>query len=217
MLTESKQHMMFTKAKWCKNWEDSLGIAFDRTVKQIEDEYPEDPEKKFDERVAIVFYKYRDILDASYRRLLSESRDLEDLIQFAPGFLVLRRFTTIPNVAKMLDVDENTFLDLLQRARHFVNFLHRNDMASSAVMLNIHAREFLCDRNRSIGHYHNPRSHHYAICLKSYNLALNHPWSDNNLCVFYMHEAEFIFLIWCMWWTLDRTFAGISLENLPNT
>ena len=52
MLTESKQHMMFTKAKWCKN---CLGIAYDRTVKQIEDEYLEDPEKRFDERMALVF------------------------------------------------------------------------------------------------------------------------------------------------------------------
>ena len=205
---------MFTKAKWSKN---CLGIAYDRTVKQIEDEYPKDPEKKFDERMALVFYKYRDILDASYRRLLSESRDLEDLIQFVPGFLVLRQFMTIRNVAKMLDVDENSFLDLLQRARHFVNFLHRNDMASSAVMLNIHAREFLFDRNRSIGHHHNPRSHHFAICLKYYNLAFNHPWSDiTNLCVFCMYELEFI-LIWRMWWTLDRKFTGISLNNLPNT
>jgi hypothetical protein len=170
--------MMFTKANWYKGWQDSLGIAHDRTVKEIEDEYPEDPEKKFDERVAIVFYKYRDILDASYHLLLSESRDLEKLIQLVPGFLVLRQFLTIPDVAKLLEVDATSLLELLERARHFVNFLHPNDIASSGVRLNIHAREFLCDRNRSIGHYHNPRSHHFAICLKNYNLIFDHPWSD---------------------------------------
>jgi hypothetical protein len=188
------------------------------TVKQVEDAYSEYPEKKFDKKIATVFYKYRDMLDASYHGLLSESRDLEELIQFAPGFLVLRQFMTITDVAKLLDVNENSFLDLLQRARHFVNFLDPNDIASSGVRLNIHALEFLCDRNRSIGHYHNPRSHHFAICLKDYNLAFNHPWSDiENLCVLYMREAGFIFLTWRMWWTLDRKFAGISVSNLPNT
>jgi hypothetical protein len=40
----------------------------------------EDPGKKFDQRLAVVFYKYRDILDASYHLFLSESRDLENLI-----------------------------------------------------------------------------------------------------------------------------------------
>jgi hypothetical protein len=167
--------MMFTKAQWIESWPDYLGVAYDRTVKQIEDEYPEDPEKKFDERVAIVFYKYRDILDASYHRLLSESTNLGKLIQFAPGFLVLQELMTIPDVAKLLEVDEASFLVLLEGARHFVNFSHPNDIASSRVWLNEHAREFLCDRNRSLGHYHNPRSHHFAICLKGYNLTFDHP------------------------------------------
>ena len=101
--------MMFTKAKWIKKWQDSFGIAYDSTVKQIEDECSEDPEMKFNEKIAIVFYKYRDILDASYHHLLSESKDLEELIQFAPGFLVLRQFMPIPDVAKLLDVDESSF------------------------------------------------------------------------------------------------------------
>jgi len=170
--------MMFTKAKWYKGWEDSLGIAHDRTVTQIENEYPEDPEKKFDKRVAIAFYKYRDILDASYHLLLSEFRDLEQLIQFAPGFLVLRQFMKITDVAKLLDVDESLLLDLLERVRHLINFLHPNDIASSAVRLNVHVHDFLCDSNRSMHHYHHPGSHHFAICLKYYNLTFNHPWSD---------------------------------------
>ena len=180
MLTCSKQHMMFTKTKWIKGWQDSFGVAHDKTVKEIESEYPEDPEKKFDDRVAIVFYRYRDILDASYHRLLSESTNLENLIQFAPGFLVLREFMTIPDAAKLLEVDETSFLELLRGARHFVNFLHPSDITSSEVevRLNIHVHEFLCDRNRSIGHYHNPRSHHFAICLKDYNLTFDHPWPD---------------------------------------
>ena len=177
-LTESKQHMMFTMARWPQGWEDSLRVAHDMTVKQVEDAYSEYPEKKFDKKIATVFYKYCDMLDASYHGLLSESRDLEELIQFAPGFLVLREFMTIPDVAKLLDVDESSFLDLLQKARHFVNFQHPNDIASSGIMFNFHAREFLCDRNRSIGHYHNSRSHHIAICLKVYNLAFDHSWSD---------------------------------------
>jgi hypothetical protein len=179
MLTCSKQQMVFTKAKWT-SWH-SMGVAHDRTVKQIEDEYSEysgDPEKKFDEGVASVFYQYRDILDASYHRLLSESTNLEKLFQFAPDFFVLRTSLTIPDVAKLLEVDETSFLGLLEGARHFVNFSHSNDIASSEVKLNDHAREFLCDRNRSLGHYHNPRSHHFAICLKRYNLIFNHPWSD---------------------------------------
>ena len=178
-LTESKKHMMFTEVRWPESWKHSWAVARDRTVKEIEDECSGSVEEKFDERVAIVFYKYRDILDASYHRLLSESRDLEELLQFAPGFLVLRRVMAILDVAKLLDVEESSFLDLLRKARHFVNFLHRNDIASdSGVRLNIHAYEFLCDRNRSISHYHNPRSHHFAICLKCYNLIFDHPWSD---------------------------------------
>ena len=79
--------MMFTTAEWREGWKDSSSIAYDITVKEIEEgnHYG----KEFNERIATIFYKYRDILDASYHRLLSESRDLEKLIQFAPGFLVL--------------------------------------------------------------------------------------------------------------------------------
>ena len=188
--------MMFTKARWPEGWRHFWAFADDRTVKQIEDEYPEDPDQKFDERIATVFYKYHNILNASYHHLLSESRDLEELFQFAPGFLVLQQFMTIPDIVKLLDVDESSFLALLKRARHFVNFRHPNDIASSEVRLNIHACEFLCDRNRSIGHYHNPRFHHFAICLQDYNFTFDHPWLDiENLCVFCMREAEFIFLI----------------------
>ena len=139
--------MVFTKARWPMLH--SMGVSYDRT-----------------------YSKYRDILDASYHRLLSESTNLEKLIQFAPGFPVLRQFMTIPNVAKLLEVDETSFLELLRGARHFVNFLHPSDITSSEVevRLNDHVCEFLCDRNRSLGHYHNPRSHHFAICLKLYNL-----------------------------------------------
>ena len=146
-------------------------------MKEIEDEHPEDPEKKSDESAAIVYSKYRDILDASYHRLLSESTNLEKLIQFAPGFPVLRQFMTIPNVAKLLEVDESSFLELLEGARHFVNFSHPNDITFCKVRLNDHTREFLCDRNRWLGHYHNPRSHHFAICLRRYNLIFDHPQS----------------------------------------
>lgn len=170
---------MFTHGQWV--WQHSLGVTHDRTVKQIEYEYSEDPERKFDERVAIVFYEYRDILDASYHRLLSESTNLEKLLQFAPGFFVLQDFMTIPDVAKLLEVDETSFRGLLEGARHFVNFLHPNDIASSRVMFNTHICEFLCDRNRSIGHYHDPRSHHFAICLKRYNLTFDHPWLDKSV------------------------------------
>jgi len=166
---------MFTKAKWYNGWEGSLGIARDKTVTQIENEYLKDPEKKFDGRIAIVFYKYRDILDASYHPLLSESRDLEKLIRFAPGFLVLRQFMKIRDVAKLLDVDESLLLDLLERVRHFINFLHPDDIASPVVRLNNHVHEFLCNSNRSMDHYHHPRSHHFAICLKHYNLIFNPP------------------------------------------
>ena len=169
-----KQQMAFTTVKYYDVPGHLSDIFFDRSLKAIEEN--NDPNKKFNEKLANIFYKYRDILDASYHRLLSESRDLEELIQFSPGFFVLRHFMTIPDVAKLLDVDESSFLDLLHRARHFVNFLHSN--ASCRVRLNIHAREFLCDRNRSVDHYHNPRFHHFAICLKVSNLTFNHPWSD---------------------------------------
>ncbi|KIM46666.1 hypothetical protein M413DRAFT_440266 [Hebeloma cylindrosporum] len=159
-------HMMFTKRK--TGWQGILGNAHDRTVKQIEDEFPEDHYKKFDERMAIVFYKYRDILDASYHLWLSESRALEELIQFAPGFLVMRQFMTIRDAATLLDVNETLFLDLLERVRPFVNFLLSN--VSAGVRFNVHARDFLCDKTRSMGHYHNPRFHHFSICLKDYKL-----------------------------------------------
>ena len=65
------------------------------TVKQIEDEYSKDP-KKLNKRVPLSFYKYCDIFDALYHCLLLESRDLEELIQFALGFLVLWEFMKAP-------------------------------------------------------------------------------------------------------------------------
>lgn len=56
-----------------------------------------------------VYYKYRNMLNVSYHRLLSESRDLEELVQFALGFLILWLFMAIPDVVKLLDVDESSF------------------------------------------------------------------------------------------------------------
>ena len=45
-------------------WPRYLKIAYDRTTKKIEEH--KDTDNKFNENLAIVFYKYRDILDASY-------------------------------------------------------------------------------------------------------------------------------------------------------
>ena len=152
-------------------------IAFDATMKQIPEQQHCD--NKFNKRLANVFYKYRDVLDASYNLLLAESRDLDELIQFAPGFFVMMSFEFIPDVAMVLDIDETSFLDLLERNRHFVDFLHLKDHASPHVRLNLHVRDFLTDRNRSIGHHHNPRPHHLAICFNYSRLSFDHPWLED--------------------------------------
>jgi hypothetical protein len=168
--------MVFTFSDWYNTRGHHSEIAGDWTMKQIEEEYSKDPDKRFDEKLAIIYYKYRVILDASYHLLLSGSNDLEELIQFAPGFLVIRHMP-VPVIAWLLDVDETSFLDLLERNRHFVNFFELRGPAPG-VMLNRHLREFLSDRNRSIGHYHDPTPHHLAICLKHYKSIFDHPWSD---------------------------------------
>jgi len=175
MLTRIKQQV-FIKAGSSETWAHYLKIAYDRTTKKIEEH--KCPDNKFNEKLAIVFYKYRDILDASYHLLLSESKDLEKLIQFTPGFLVMNHFMSIPDVGKLL-VGETSFLDLLERNRHFVNVLDRRGHSSPEAMLNIHLRQFLCDRDRSVGHYYNPKPHHLAICL-GYDFTFNRSWSDTD-------------------------------------
>ena len=173
--------------KRAKVIQDFPEIAFDATMKQIE----KDPDSKFNENLANVFYKYRDILDASYHLLLAESRDLEKLIQFAPGFLVMKHFEIIPDVVKLLDIDETSFLDLLERNRHLVDFLPDEDPAFPRVRLNHHVRDFLTDRNRSIGHYHNPRHYHLAICLNYYyRFIFHHPRLDEKLFEFNMRNIR---------------------------
>ena len=137
-------------------------------MRQTEDD--KDPDKKFDQRPAIVFYKYRDILDGSYHFFLSESGDMENLIQFAPGFIVVKNFTFIQHIVKVLDVHGLSLLDLSKRNRRFVSLLNHSGHASPEVMFNIHFREFLSDRNRSIGHYQDPITHHLAVYLKGYNI-----------------------------------------------
>lgn len=67
MLTRIKSQV-FVKVESSETWPRYLKI-----------EEHKDSDNKFNEKLAIVFYKYRDILDASYRLLLSESRDLERL------------------------------------------------------------------------------------------------------------------------------------------
>jgi len=174
-MTRGKQHTMFTKATFHTFEPPQLAIAYDKTMKQIMED--NDPDKKFDEKLAVVFHKYCDILDVSYHLLLSESKDLEKLIQSAPGFLVNQGSIPIPAAARLFDIDETSFLDLLERNQHFVDFRNLEDHASPGIMLNIHLRKFLCDSNRSLRHYHNPRPHHLAICLKYYQLTFNCPWS----------------------------------------
>jgi hypothetical protein len=168
--------MAFTTAKWYDVPGHLSDIFFDRTMKKIEKN--NDPDKKFNWKLANIFYRYRDILDASYNLFFSQCRDLEKLMQFAPGFLVLEHFMPIPDVARMFDVNETAFLDLLERTRDFVNFLDASDNASPEIRLNVHVREFLCDRNRSIGHYQTPRSHRLAICLKVFEWTFDRPWSN---------------------------------------
>ena len=162
---------------WYEIWGHHSEISGDWTMKQIEEEYSEEsPNKRFDEKLAIILHKYRDILDASYHHLLSGSNDLEKLMQFAPGFLVIAPMP-VPVIAWLLDVDETPFLDLLERNRRFVDFFEFRG-SNPGVMLNRHLREFLSDKNRSIGRYHNPTPHHLVICLKHYKSILDHPWSD---------------------------------------
>ena len=171
-----KQQMAFTTVKYYDVPGHLSDIFFDRSLKAIEEN--NDPNKKFNEKLANIFYKYRDILDASYNLFFSERSDLENLMQFTPGFLVLEHFMPIPDVARMFDLDEIEFLDLLEKTRDFVNFLDASDTASSEIRLNIHVREFLCNRNRSISHYQKPRSHHFAICLKVFDWTFERPWSN---------------------------------------
>jgi len=109
--------------------------------------------------------------------LLSEFNELKKLIQFAPGFLVVEPMP-VPVMAWLLDVDETSFLDLLEKNRLFVDFFELRGHASPGVTLKRHLREFLSDKNRSMGHYHNPAPHHLAICLKHYKSIFDHPWSD---------------------------------------
>jgi len=172
----AKQQMAFTATKWYDIPGHLSEIFFDRTMKPIERN--NDPDKKFNEKLANIFYKYRDILDASLNLFLSESKDLENLMQVAPGFLVMKHFMPIPDAARMFDVNETTFLDMLKRTRDFVNFSDANDSDSPEVRLNLHVREYLCDKNRSLGHFQKPRSHHLAICLKVFEWTFNRPWSD---------------------------------------
>jgi hypothetical protein len=116
--------MMFTRAEWYGSWPHWSEVNYDSTLKDVESaQYPEDSDKRFNERLAIIFYKYRDILDASYHLLLSESNDLEKLIQLAPGLLVIEPFTPVPDIVRLLNINEASFLDLLERNRHFLNFL----------------------------------------------------------------------------------------------
>jgi len=144
-----------------------------KTMEQIKEEYSKDPHKKYDERLGIILYKYRDVLDASYHLLLSKSNDLEKLFQFAPDFFVIEDYKDTPDIASLLDIDETILWDLLERNRHFVNF------NSSWVVLNRHFRDFLSDRNRSRGYYHNLRPHRLSLCLRFYKLIFDHPWLDN--------------------------------------
>src|SRR6266568_4341289 len=142
--------MAFTTAKYesrrCSN-----GITDDFILlEKDEQRFSENSDMKFDKRLAMIHSKYRNILDASYHLLLSESSDLEKLIQFAPGFIVLWYLLPIPDVAKLLDIDETSFLGLIERNRHFVAFKESRDHTFPSVMPNSHLCKFLSDRNRSL-------------------------------------------------------------------
>jgi len=147
-------------------------IVHDKTMEETEEEYSKDPAKKFDAKLAIILYKYRDILDKSYHLLFSGIKDLENLIRLAPDFFIMEGKLHIPDIARLLDIEETLFLDLLERNEHFVNW------TSQGVMLNRHLRGFLSDRKRSKDRYCNPRPHHFAICLKIYNVAFDLPRLD---------------------------------------
>jgi hypothetical protein len=170
-------------------------IIYGKTMEEMEEEYSKDPDKECDERLAIILYKYRDVLDASYHLLLSESNELEELMEFAPEFFIISCPRPIPNMARLFDVDETAFLDLLERNRHFVNFFMWNH-ASPSVGLNRHLCDFLSDRNRARAHYRDLKPHRHAICLKLYELVFGHPWPDiANMCVFCIRVPD-LFIFW---------------------
>ena len=167
--------MMYTKRKWYEGREHRWNGGMDHTLENLVDEYPEDPEKKLDENVASVFYKFRKVLDACYAKAFSLSC-MNELIESAPGFLVLRRENTIDNLATILGFDIGIVRGLVQKNRPFIRFNHYTD-PSDYIVLKAHVKDYLCDQSRSGFYYHDRKTHHISISRRGLWFMFENPWS----------------------------------------
>jgi len=166
---------MYTKRKWYEGRKHKWNGGMDHTLEHLLDEYPEDPEKKLDENVASVFYKFRKVLDTCYAKAFSLSC-MNDLIESAPGFLVLRIENTIENLATILGVDTELVRGLVEKNRRFIRFNRYTD-PSDYIVLKAHVRDYLCDESRSGFYYHDRKPHHISISRRGLWLMFENPWS----------------------------------------
>ncbi|KIM46630.1 hypothetical protein M413DRAFT_259747 [Hebeloma cylindrosporum] len=169
--------MMYTKRKWYEDWKHSWDGGIDHTLENIIDEYPEDPEKKFDENVASVFYKFRKVLDACYAKAFSLSC-MNELIESVPGFLVLRMENIIDNLATISGVNLETVRGLVEKNRPFIRFnRYVTRGPSDYIVLKAHVKDYLCDQSRSGFYYHDKKPHHISISRRGLSLMFENPWS----------------------------------------
>jgi len=147
----------------------------DHTLDDLLGEYPEDPDKKLDEKLAVVFYKYRKVVDACYAKEFSGSC-MNELIESVPGFLVLRIENTVENVAAIFGVDVEIVRNPVEKNRPFIRF-SRYDDSSGFIILKAHVKEYLGDQSRSGYHYHDRRLHHISIARRGLSLMFANPWS----------------------------------------
>ena len=166
---------MYTKRKWYEGRRHSWNGGMDHTLEHIVDEYPEDPERKLDEHIASVFYKFRTVLDACYAKAFSLTC-MNELIESVPGFLVLRVENTIENLAVILGVDIGTVRGLVEKNRPFIRF-NRYDGPSDYIVLKAYVKDYLCDQSRSGFYHHDRKQHHISISRRGLSLMFESPWS----------------------------------------
>ena len=204
---------MYTKRKWYEGRKHEWNGGMDHTLEHLVDEYPEDPEKKLDEDVASVFYKFRKMLDACYAKAFSLSC-MNELIESVPGFLVLRIENTIDNLTAILGVNVDTVRGLVEKNRPFIRFNRYTD-PSDYIVLKAHVKDYLCDQSRSGFYYHDRKPHHISISRRGLSLMFENPWSVMDKYVYILSFLGMITLRLMMpFCSLASDVKGYFHENL---
>jgi hypothetical protein len=115
----------------------------------------ENEEATVDPKVLEIYEGYRLILYQHYHFALSNSSDLNHLLQLLPGWPLIYEHLSLQGIAKYFDADPEIISGLFTRCACFLSMYDHGD-GTCRFMLSRHVSEFIFDQSESQQHFDDP-------------------------------------------------------------